>query len=68
MLMLLVHHKLTDALEALGLKELEVREKMLQVAVDLIGLDKVQSQSRMIALCCKFIQEHAKMFSKAQGL
>ncbi|KAI9570096.1 Ion transport protein-domain-containing protein [Boletus coccyginus] len=57
MLVLLAHHKLINDREALGLKELEVREETLRLVAGLVGLDKVRSQLRMISLRREFLQE-----------
>ncbi|KAG9312662.1 Ion transport protein-domain-containing protein [Chiua virens] len=68
MLMLLAHHKLVDDREALGLKELEVREETLKVVAGLVGLDKVRSQLRMISLRREFLQEREKRLATARGI
>ncbi|KAG6372714.1 Ion transport protein-domain-containing protein [Boletus reticuloceps] len=67
MLMLLAHHKLIDDREALGLKELEVREEMLKLVADLVGLDMVRSQLRMISLRREFVQLRERMLTMAKG-
>lgn len=42
------------------LKELEVREEMLKLVADLVGLDQVRSQLRMISLRREFLQERER--------
>ncbi|KAF8452208.1 Ion transport protein-domain-containing protein [Boletus edulis BED1] len=68
MLMLLAHHKLIDDREALGLKELEVREEMLKLVADLVGLDMVRSQLQMISLRREFVQLRETMLTTAKGM
>ncbi|KAF8122971.1 Ion transport protein-domain-containing protein [Boletus edulis] len=68
MLVLLAHHKLINDHEALGFKELQVREEMLKLVADLVGLDKVRSQLSMISLRREFLQKRHKAAMEAQGV
>ncbi|KAG8215839.1 Ion transport protein-domain-containing protein [Butyriboletus roseoflavus] len=68
MLVLLAHHKLIDNREALGLKELEMREEMLMMVAGLVGLDKIESHFRKIFLRQRFLRGRDKAPVAARGI
>lgn len=49
------------------LKELEVREEMLKVVADLVVLDKVHSQLRMLIYRRRFLRRYHGAHAAAQG-